>query len=60
MTDALGTPLGISADKLSLATQAARCMACGFHFVAGVAARWSVRGASSQTPAVTPPARAAS
>jgi hypothetical protein len=58
MTDAVGTKLGVDEQRLAVITQTARYLACGFHFAAGLAARWSVRGASAAS--ATPPAKAAS
>jgi hypothetical protein len=47
MVDAIGTPLGLGPARHAVVAETARWLACGFHFAAGVAQRWAVRGAEA-------------
>jgi hypothetical protein len=44
MVGAIGTPLGLDPARHATVAETARWLACGFHFAAGLAQRWAVRG----------------
>jgi hypothetical protein len=55
MTDAIGGALGADPVRLGVITQTSRALACGFHFAAGIAARWAVRGSATEPTRAMPP-----
>jgi len=44
MTDSLAGPLGLGPAQARTIEELWRCLACGLHFAAGMAQRWTVRG----------------
>jgi hypothetical protein len=48
MTESLGAPLGLDAGTRRAVEELFRCMACGLHFAAGMAQRWSIRGVATR------------
>jgi len=48
MTESLGGPLGLDATTRRALQELFRCTACGLHFAAGMAQRWSIRGVATR------------